>query len=44
MHVLVLMITGRFSHRVYVSYTTVSHVTQPVSHVTQPVSLSDYIK
>ncbi len=26
MHVFVLMVTGRFSHRVYVAYTTVSHM------------------
>lgn len=26
MHVLALMVTGRFSHRIYVAYSTVSYV------------------
>ncbi len=43
MHVFVLMVTGRFSHRVYVAYTTVSHMMHHMMSY-DVTSLNDYIK
>ena len=41
LHVLALMITGRFSHRIYVAYSTVSHPIDPLtSSLSTPIHVT----